>query len=102
MSSTIKVKDHPSLVRDVYSKAIINTDVSAYNAVCHRRNMQAKHEETITDLYAQIEEANIINDNLYNKIEELQLKMDALFAWKESTCEQSQMIIKPKSKQKSL
>lgn len=71
---TIKVKDNPTLVRDSYSKAIINTDVSAYNAVCHRRNMQLKHENTIADLYSQIEELN-------NQI-------DNLLEWKESVIEQ--------------
>jgi len=61
---TIQVKDNPTLVRDTYSKAIINTDVSAYNAVCHRRNMQLKHANTIADLYSQIEELHNQIDNL--------------------------------------
>ena len=89
--NVIQVKDHPSLVRDVYSKAIINTDVSAYNAVCHRRNAQLKHETTITDLYCQIEELN-------NQI-------DRLLEWKVSVTEQLESFVIPttlvKSKSKS-
>lgn len=66
----LKVKDNPSLVRDTYSKAIINTDVSAYNAACHRRFKQKQQDAIIADLYSQIEE--------------LHYQLDLLLEWKES------------------
>ena len=81
---TIQVKDNPSLVRDTYSKAIINTDVSAYAAVCNRRNQKLKYEITISDLYTQIEE--------------LWLKIDELLEWKESVV--PQLATTPKGKKK--
>jgi len=67
---TIKVESNPTLVRDSYSKAIINTDVSAYNMVCHRRKQVADNKATIDDLYAKI-------NGLYDII-------DILLDWKES------------------
>lgn len=92
--NTIKVKDNPTLVRDSYSKAIINTDVSAYNAVCHRRNVQAKHEETIEDLYNQIEELNF-------KLKEMQLQIVSLIAWKDSGSIDQIVVAPKKSKSKA-
>lgn len=46
MSDYLKVEGHDHLVRDVNSKAIINTNVSAYHAALERkRNVQRQKDE---------------------------------------------------------
>jgi hypothetical protein len=48
--SLVRIKDHPTLVRDIHSKAILNTDKSAleeYQArVEYARKQQAEKKET--------------------------------------------------------
>ena len=48
--SLVRIKDHPNLVRDIHSKAILNTDRNAleeYQAkVEHARKQQAEKQET--------------------------------------------------------
>jgi len=63
----IKVQGHSDLARDESSKAIVNTNVSAYNAVIKRAKLLKEKEERIDSL-----ENNI--NTLYqevNRIKEL-------------------------------
>ena len=45
MTEFIKVEEHPKLVRDSYSRAIINTDVHAYEGAI-KRSKNAKKQKT--------------------------------------------------------
>ena len=49
MTEYIKVEEHPKLVRDTYSRAIINTDVHAYEAAIKRTRSANKQKDTIRD-----------------------------------------------------
>jgi hypothetical protein len=46
----VKVIDKPELVRDTFSKAIINTDRSNYAAARARKKMLVSKEETVKSL----------------------------------------------------
>jgi hypothetical protein len=52
----IKVKEDPTLERDSYSGAILNSDRSAYNAAVQRKKHIRAQERTIEDLRSQVEE----------------------------------------------
>ena len=49
MTEYIKVEEHPQLVRDSYSRAIINTDVHAYEAAIKRTRSVNKQKDTMRD-----------------------------------------------------
>ena len=55
----VKVKDHPGLVRDSKSKAIINVDKDAYNEYQNKKLLQSKvinMNEEIYELKQSVEE----------------------------------------------
>ena len=64
---TIRVKDHPGLIRDPVSKAIINIDQEAYNDHKNRKNMQTK----VIELQNEMEEVK----NSLREIKELILQI---------------------------
>jgi hypothetical protein len=67
----IKVVDHPNLVRDTYSKAILNTDSSVVR----------KHEQRMKDL--QKEQARDIEiNNIKNDIVEIKSMLKSLLEFK--------------------
>ena len=45
-----KVKDAPSLVRDLHNQAVLNTDMSALEAYRRKRNKQQEIDEVISDI----------------------------------------------------
>ena len=46
MAEYIQVKDHPDLVRDTQSHAVVNTNMAAYQAAVERsRNAQKQRDE---------------------------------------------------------
>jgi hypothetical protein len=49
MNDYIKVLDHPDLVRDKQSKAILNTDLDALNKYKEERNFKMKLAEVVRD-----------------------------------------------------
>ena len=55
-SKRIKVEDHPSLKRDAKTKAIINTDTSAYTRYVNDRDVRNTQQNEIDSLRQQIEE----------------------------------------------
>jgi len=62
-SKRIKVEDHPNLKRDVKTKAIINTDSSAYIRYINERDVRNTQQNEIDSLRQQIEELkNMIRD----------------------------------------
>ena len=52
----IKVKGHSDLVRDPYSKAIINTDNKAYDAAIERRRLAKKKQNEFNELKQEVNE----------------------------------------------
>jgi hypothetical protein len=44
---SLKVKDHPGLVRDPFSKAVINIDENGFNSYIEQRNRMKKQIEAI-------------------------------------------------------
>ena len=49
MTEYIKVEEHPKLVRDTYSRAIINTDVYAYEAAITRSRNAKQQKDDMRD-----------------------------------------------------
>jgi hypothetical protein len=52
----IKVEDAPSLERDSFSNAILNSDTAAYNAVINRKKRMRNQERLIAELHKKVEE----------------------------------------------
>lgn len=49
MTEYIKVEEYPQLVRETYSRAIINTDVHAYEAAIKRSRSANKQKDDMRD-----------------------------------------------------
>ena len=60
--STIKVKGHTHLVRDLKSQAIINTDSDAYARYMARKAKQAKKDDEVRKV---IREVNDIKSEMF-------------------------------------
>ena len=60
--STIKVKGHTHLVRDLKSQAIINTDSDAYARYMARKAKQAKKDD---EMRAVVREVNEIKSEMF-------------------------------------
>jgi hypothetical protein len=52
----IKVEENPTLERDSFSNAILNTDINAYNISRNRKKHIRQQERIIADLQAKVEE----------------------------------------------
>ena len=62
-SKKIKVEDHPNLKRDVRTRAIVNTDSSAYERYMNEKDVRNRQQNEIDSLRQQIEELkNMIRD----------------------------------------
>ena len=49
MAEYIQVKDHPDLVRDTQSHAIVNTNMAAYQAAIERSRAAQKQKDELRD-----------------------------------------------------
>ena len=49
MTEYIKVKDHPNLARDANSRAVVNTNVAAYEAAVKRSRAAQQHRDELRD-----------------------------------------------------
>lgn len=49
MSEYIQVEDNPSLARDTNSRAIVNTNMAAYEAAVNRSRNSQKHRDELRD-----------------------------------------------------
>jgi hypothetical protein len=49
MTEYLKVKDYPHLVRDLSSRAIVNTDVSAYETAVARAKARKEQRDELRD-----------------------------------------------------
>ena len=67
----LKVKDHPGLVRDSKSKAIINVDKDAYNEYQNKKLMQKKViniSEEIDDLKQSVNDIKTLLTQILQRI----------------------------------
>jgi len=55
-SKKIKVENHPNLKRDVKTRAIINTDSSAYERYMNEKEVRSRQQNEIDTLRMEIEE----------------------------------------------
>jgi hypothetical protein len=62
------VEDNPNLIRDNYSKAIINTDTEAYEAYIKRKNIILEKDKETADLKQEVAELKDLVKELINKI----------------------------------
>ena len=62
------VENNPNLVRDNYSKAIINTDVEAYNDYMERKKKLQKKENEVNDLKKEVGELKDLVKTLIDKL----------------------------------
>ena len=65
----IKVKGHSDLVRDPYSKAIINTDNKAYDAAIERRRLAKKKQNEFNELKQEVNELKPLIQTLLKTID---------------------------------
>jgi|TARA_R110001592_G_scaffold60496_8_gene183967 hypothetical protein len=54
MGDFLKVEGHDGLVRDTHSKAIINTNVGAYEAAIARKNMVKRQKDDLRNATREI------------------------------------------------
>jgi hypothetical protein len=55
MTKRAKVEDHSNLERDLHTKAIINTDLVAYEKYINERNTRLRYENELRELRSEIE-----------------------------------------------
>lgn len=71
--SYVKVNDHPGLVRDTSTGAIINTDQNKARQAVAFRNAQRARNHQIVDINARVE-------NLENVVNDINTKLDTLIS----------------------
>lgn len=71
MSNFIKVEGHSDLLRDVNSKAIINTNMAAYKAAVERFNLVKQQKDDLRDA---VRDINILKNEM-KEIRSLLIKM---------------------------
>ena len=53
---SIKVKDHPGLIRDPFSKAVVNVDQNSYNTYIEQRNRMKLQLETVENSKQEVQQ----------------------------------------------
>lgn len=59
-----KVEDHSNLERDLYTQAIVNTDMVAYEKYINEKNARLRYEHELIQLRSEIE---VLKSLLLNK-----------------------------------
>jgi hypothetical protein len=59
-----KVENHSNLERDLYTQAIVNTDLVAYEKYINEKNTRLRYEHELTHLRSEIE---VLKAMLLNK-----------------------------------
>lgn len=59
-----KVEDHSNLERDLYTQAIVNTDIVAYEKYINEKNTRLRYESELRELRSEIE---VLKSLLLNK-----------------------------------
>lgn len=70
MSDYLEVEGRSDLVRDTYSRAIINTDKGAYEAVLAKRKLALQKNKEITELRNDVSELKDLVHKLIDKMED--------------------------------
>ena len=70
MKDFIPVEGNTDLVRDPHSRALINTDIDAYNAAKKRRSMIIEKNQEIADLKNDVKELKDLVYKLVSKMED--------------------------------
>jgi hypothetical protein len=68
MESYSKIEDNPHLVRDNFSRGIINTDTNAYNNYMQRKESKMKDKLELVSLKNEVTELKNLVKDLINKI----------------------------------
>ena len=63
-----KIEDNPHLVRDNFSRGIINTDTNAYNNYMQRKELKMKDKLELVSLKNEVTELKNLVKDLINKI----------------------------------
>ncbi len=63
-----QIKDNPKLLRNNYSKAIINTDSEAYEKYIIKKQRILEEKNNMNNLRAEVNELKDLVKNLINKI----------------------------------
>lgn len=63
-----QIKDNPKLLRNNYSKAIINTDNEAYEKYIIKKQRIVEEKNNMNSLRAEVNELKDLVKNLINKI----------------------------------
>jgi hypothetical protein len=63
-----KIEDNPHLVRDNFSRGIINTDTNAYNNYMQRKESKMKDKLELVSLKNEVTELKNLVKDLINKI----------------------------------
>lgn len=71
MTELVKVEGHPDLVRDMNSKAIINTNMAAYEAAVKRSKTVQRQKDDLRDA---VRDINILKNEM-KEIRSLLIKM---------------------------
>jgi CRISPR/Cas system-associated endonuclease Cas3-HD len=69
MSDYLQVKDHPNLVREIKSKAIINTDTKALKQYLDKKALLLEKEQKIDNLEKDIKDMKNILQQILEKID---------------------------------
>lgn len=69
MSNHIPVSDHPNLVRDKSSKAIINTDTNAFQQYLEAKATRLSKEQKIENLEKDVKDMKKILEQILEKID---------------------------------
>jgi len=64
MMKRAKVEDHSNLERDLYTQAIVNTDMVAYEKYINEKNTRLRYESELRELRSEIE---VLKSLLLNK-----------------------------------
>ena len=71
MTDTVKVEGHTSLVRDLKSQAIINTDSDAYARYMARKRKQKVQNDALREVIRDVNELKIEMKAIKNELIEL-------------------------------
>lgn len=72
---SIKVKDHPGLMRDPFSKAIVNVDQNSYNTYIEQRTRMQKQAEMIAENRQDVEQLKNEMAEIKNILQQIASKL---------------------------
>lgn len=61
---TVKIDNNPTLERDIESRAVINTDISAYHAFINRKRSQRERDDALNNLRSRVSKLEALIEKL--------------------------------------